>query len=165
MADSAKRYLDLIGQHLQDHHATLFVGSGLSRNALKVNPDVPDSPLWNDLKNIFLEKLDLPPDAVKDLESASPLALAEHIEIAYGRPELDRLLLSSIRDLDYQPAPLHYKLLQLPWSDIFTTNYDTLLERAGEELTDHAFSVITSKDGLVGSSGTTIATIKNKAKS
>lgn len=155
MADSAQRYLDLIGQHLQDHHAALFVGSGLSRNAHKVNPDAPDSPLWNDLANIFMEKLNLPPEAVKDLEGANPLALAEHIEIAYGRPELDRLLLSSIRDMDYQPAPLHYKLLQLPWSDIFTTNYDTLLERASEELTEHAFSVITSKDDLVGSSGTT----------
>ena len=34
-----------------------------------------------------------------------------------------------IPDTDHQPGKLHNLLLQLPWRDIFTTNYDTLLER------------------------------------
>ncbi len=30
MDTNAKRYLELISQHLQEHHAALFVGSGFS---------------------------------------------------------------------------------------------------------------------------------------
>lgn len=150
MAGNAQSYLDIISQHLQEHRAALMVGTGFSRNAVKESPDVPDIPLWNDLANIFKEKL-----GASELDGADPLMLAEHVEIAYGRPELDRLLLSSIRDLDYQPSLLHRKLLQLPWSDIFTTNYDTLLERASENLTEQTFSHIMRQNDLLGSSGTT----------
>lgn len=46
MSTNAKRYLELISQHLQEHHAALFVGSGFSLNADKVTSDVPDIPLW-----------------------------------------------------------------------------------------------------------------------
>lgn len=45
MDTNAKRYLELISQHLQEHHAALFVGSGFSLNADKVTSDVPDIPL------------------------------------------------------------------------------------------------------------------------
>lgn len=36
MDTNAKRYLELISQHLQEHHAALFVGAGFSLNADKV---------------------------------------------------------------------------------------------------------------------------------
>lgn len=155
MAGNAQRYLDLISQHLQERHAALLVGSGFSRNAVKNSPDVPDSPLWDDLAKIFKQKLCPTQSAEQELDNTDALVLAEHVEIAYGRPELDRLLLSSIRDSDYQPSQLHRKLLQLPWSDIFTTNYDTLLERASEELTEQSFSYILSQNDLLGSSSAT----------
>ena len=125
MEKNARRYLELISRHLQEHHAALFVGSGFSRNADKVTSDVPDIPLWDELANKFNEKLG-------DYNQNDPLALAENVEIAYGRSELDRILLENIKDANYRPSSLYEKLLRLPWSDVFTTNYDTLLERAGE---------------------------------
>ena len=155
MANNTQRYLDLISQHLQDHHAALFVGAGFSRNAEKINQDTPNSPLWDDLATIFIKKLSPANETDPELKKADPLSLAEHVEIAYGRPELDCLLLNSIRDSEYQPSSVHRKLLQLPWSDIFTTNYDTLLERAANDLTEQRFSVISCKDDLIGSSGAT----------
>lgn len=155
MKGNAQRYLDLISQHLQEHHAAVLVGSGFSRNAVKIGDDVPDSPLWDDLSKIFQQKLKFTTKTAQEMNEADPLILAEHVELAYGRPELDRLLLSSIRDSDYQPSQLHRRLLQLPWSDIFTTNYDTLLERASDELTEKTFSCIVNKNDLLGSSGTT----------
>lgn len=57
MDTNAKRYLELISQHLQEHHAALFVGSGFSLNADKVTSDVPDIPLWAGLAQKFKEKL------------------------------------------------------------------------------------------------------------
>ena len=148
MSTNAKRYLELISQHLQEHHAALFVGSGFSLNADKVTSDVPDIPLWAGLAQKFKEKLG-------DSDQNDPLALAESVEIAYGRNELDHLLLDSIKDADYRPSPLYEKLLRLPWSDVFTTNYDTLLERAGKNLVEKTFTLVTNKNDLVGSSGTT----------
>lgn len=148
MDTNAKRYLELISQHLQEHHAALFVGSGFSLNADKVTSDVPDIPLWAGLAQKFKEKLG-------DSDQNDPLALAESVEIAYGRSELDHLLLDSIKDADYRPSPLYEKLLRLPWSDVFTTNYDTLLERAGENLVEKTFTLVTNKNDLVGSSGAT----------
>ena len=151
MGNDTMRYLDLISQHLEEHHAALLVGSGLSRNAEKINPSVPDSPLWDDLADAFKKKLAVG----KELENADPLTLAEHVELAYGRAELDKLLLDQIRDADYLPSSVHIKLMRLPWSDIFTTNYDTLLERAGDSLFDKSFSVVTNKGDLLGSFGAT----------
>lgn len=148
MDTNAKRYLELISQHLQEHHAALFVGSGFSLNADKVTSDVSDIPLWAGLARKFKEKLG-------DSDQNDPLALAESVEIAYGRSELDHLLLDSIKDADYRPSPLYEKLLRLPWSDVFTTNYDTLLERAGENLVEKTFTLVTNKNDLVGSSGAT----------
>ena len=57
------------------------------------------------------------------------------------------------------PIIVHHPYMKnfcgLPWSDVFTTNYDTLLERAGEKLLEKTFTIVTNKNDLVGSSGTT----------
>ena len=148
MESMAKQYLEQISRDLQDQRAALFVGAGFSRNADKVTSDVPDIPLWGDLKRIFQEKLG-------STDESDPLVLAESVELVYDRNELDRLLLDSLRDADYRPSPLYEKLLRLPWTDVFTTNYDTLLERAGEKLTEKTFQIITNKNDLIGSSGKT----------
>jgi hypothetical protein len=42
---------------------------------------------------------------------------------------LDLLISTLNPDADHQPGRLHKLLLELPWADVFTTNYDTLLER------------------------------------
>ena len=155
MESDTRKYLDLIGDHLQEHHAALLVGAGFSRNAAKIDDSIPDSPDWSGLAEFFVNKLSSDPTEQKELKRLSPLVLAEHVEVTYGRPELDHLLQSSIRDRDFLPSILHRKLLSLPWSDIFTTNYDTLLERASDEITEKSFMVVTGKEDLIGSSGTT----------
>ena len=70
------------------------------------------------------------------------LRLANEIEAAFGRPALDSILSQSIPDLNYSPSELHKKLLNLPWEDVFTTNYDTLLERTAETLIDYKYSIV-----------------------
>ena len=43
---------------------------------------------------------------------------------------------------------MHSRLLQLPWRDVFTTNWDTLLERARRQVVARPFSVVRDMDEL-----------------
>ncbi len=59
------------------------------------------------------------------------LRLAEEYEAVRGRAQLDARLQELLPDAGIvAPGDLHTKLLSLYWSDVYTTNYDTLLERA-----------------------------------
>ena len=42
--------------------------------------------------------------------------------------------MQQIRDDDFIPGEVHSRLLTLPWHDIFTTNWDTLLERSNSSI-------------------------------
>ena len=80
------------------------------------------------------------------------LKLADEVQAAFGRPALDQILRNAIPDDDYEPSsPLHKKLLTLPWSDVFTTNYDTLLERARNAVTSKRYEVVVNKEDLINS--------------
>lgn len=61
-----------------------------------------------------------------------PWRLAEEVEIMVGRPGLEKILKQAVPDEDFVPSRLYKKLMELPWCDIFTTNYDTLLERTAD---------------------------------
>lgn len=146
-----KKYLDTIGDHLQNGHAALLVGAGFSRNADKNSESVPPSPLWQDLATAFAQELSYSEDEINVLKWLDPLTLAERVEVLYGRPHLDDLLIDLIRDSDYSPSELHRDLLSLPWNDVFTTNYDTLLERTNNEITERRYHIVTTKEDLIGS--------------
>jgi len=77
------------------------------------------------------------------------LKLAQEVESEFGRPVLNSLLKQAIPDIYYEPSELHTKLLQLPWTDVFTTNYDTLLERATASVIERRYDIVTKKDDLV----------------
>ena len=68
--------------------------------------------------------------------------LAEEYETSFGRTDLHKLLQQRIRDDDLEPGEMHSRLLQLPWRDVFTTNWDTLLERASPQVLDRGYSVV-----------------------
>ena len=54
----------------------------------------------------------------------------------------------AIPDLQYEPSQLHKALLDLPWSDVFTTNYDTLLERACRSVVSQRYDLVQNPDDL-----------------
>ena len=134
-------YLNEIAQRLLSRHAAVMVGSGFSRNA---SPDFPD---WRQLGDRFYKKLHgktpRPDDNYLDVPT-----LAHEVEAALGRPALDRILHDAIPDLACDPSPLHVQLLKLPWSDVFTTNYDTLLERARSSITSRRYEVVVNPEDL-----------------
>ena len=143
------KYLDQIVNSLKNNRASVLVGAGFSRNADGGPSSTFTFPTWNELADIFFECLFS--DNSGNRRYLNPLALAEQVEAAYGRPVLDKLLTDHIPDIQCRPSVLHEMLLRLPWSDVFTTNYDTLLERASQEITEKRFNVVTRKEDLVGS--------------
>jgi hypothetical protein len=143
------QYLYHIADNLKANRAAVLVGAGFSRNADGGSVSAPAFPTWNELADAFCAKLH--PSQSQEARYLNPLALAEQVEATYGRSELDSLLMARIPDAQYQPSDLHKKLLTLPWTDVFTTNYDTLLERACQDITEKRFNLIYCKEDLVGS--------------
>ena len=60
--------------------------------------------------------------------------------------KLELLIRTKNPDSEHLPSALHTLLLQLPWKDVFTTNYDTLLERT--EVPGRAYQPVTTSDDL-----------------
>jgi hypothetical protein len=119
--------------------ASIMVGSGFSKNARKKIEAAIDFPSWSELAEIMFNELY--PDRIADkkfkytkISGNNVLKLAQEYESLFGPLSLRKLLLNTIPDEQYEPDILHEKLLYLPWTDIFTTNYDTLLERQAEKI-------------------------------
>lgn len=125
-----------------------MIGAGFSKNAISKSSNSEGLPTWNELGDILYEKLH---GEKPDGKSCylNPLKLADEVQAAYGRTVLDQLLKKHIRDKDFEPSNTHIKLLELPWADVFTTNYDTLLERACENVIDRRYDVVINQEDLI----------------
>ena len=145
---SIRLYLEEIADRVWSDHAAVLVGAGFSKNA-NCNAPVPKFfPDWHQLGILFHEKIHgARPD--ENQHFLNVLKLADEVEAAFGRPVLDQLLRANIPDKDYDPSSLHVKFLELPWVDIFTTNYDTLLERACSSVTSKKYDIVRNKEDLV----------------
>ena len=145
-------YLDEIAGRLWSYRAAVMVGAGFSQNAEPVGSVSESFPNWRGLGDLFYEKLQgTPPN--EDARYLSLLKLAEQVQAAFGRPALDRMILRAIPDLRFAPSPLHSKLLSLPWADVFTTNYDTLLERARASVALKHYHVVFTQEDLLQATG------------
>jgi hypothetical protein len=80
--------------------------------------------------------------------TSTALRLAEEFTAAFGRPALDDLVLQTIPDAEFAPGPLHRLLVDLPWADVLTTNYDTLLERAAAGAVGLRHSVVRTQEEI-----------------
>jgi len=124
----------------------VMIGAGFSRNADKFSPQIPNFPLAWDLGKIFFSKLHPEYDFSKadeeiDFGQNFDIYAGEYSK-KFGKGELHSLLIKSIPDEKYLPGEIHELLLSLPWSDIFTTNYDTLLERTLLKIYDKKYDII-----------------------
>lgn len=122
-----------------------MVGSGFSRNADKTRTDSPDSPLWADITAEVVKEL-FPSGEHPHL--GGPLRVSQLYETAFGRSDLHKLLGQLVRDEEFIPGEIHSRLLRLPWRDVFTTNWDTLLERASSGIPEPSYNVVQDMDQL-----------------
>lgn len=139
--------------------AAVMVGAGFSRNAQRVLAGAPVLPSWSELAEQLYDVL-YPSTGVSSEASmlrraratsgVGALKLAYEYEESFGKPALDSFLMLAIPEMNYAPGRLHQLLLSLPWSDVFTTNFDTLLERGLPSVHDRKYDVIRTASDLPG---------------
>ena len=112
-----------------------MVGAGFSLNAEPLPGVKRTFPAWRELAHFMFDRLhpsrpdESPQERETRFNGASPLRIASEFEAAFGLGKLEHLVRTEVPDANHRPGSLHRQLLQLPWADVFTTNYDTLLER------------------------------------
>jgi len=131
-------------RRLWENRASVLVGSGFSRSAVTANPTASPPPLWGGVADAL--QADLYP-GLSGSAPSDPLRLAEEYESTLSRDALHERLASCINDEAHEPGRNHELLLELPWSDVFTTNYDTLLERA-RRTSGRRYNVVRTPHGL-----------------
>lgn len=138
--------LNRIKRFLDEGHAAVMVGSGFSKNAdMDSTVKMKD---WRELINDIYAEVYAKEPLDQDLVLQSPMKMASLVEASCGRDALDAIIKRSLPDERVQPGKLHDMLMRLRWKDVFTTNYDTLLERAAQN-TDRYYQVVVNKDDLL----------------
>lgn len=132
-----------------------MVGAGFSRNAEKTRPDAPEISVWTDLATPMYRALNPsehggPSSAVPAIWShpSAISRLAQEYEVAFGKRRLYELIKNQIRDDYFTPGEIHTRFLRLPWRDVFTTNWDTLLERTRSSVVNRAYSLVRMLDEI-----------------
>lgn len=132
-----------------------MVGAGFSRNAFSSVPDTNIPPTLDNLEEALSKQLN-PRQGHKDRGDVTsqlgkpnnfPMTAQEY-EAEFGRGRLNQFLQDLIRDDQLKPTDMHKRLLRLPWRDVFTTNWDTLLERSLDFVPDQKYSILWNKDQI-----------------
>jgi len=138
--------LEQVRKFLRRGKASVMVGAGFSKNA------VMDEGVrmldWGELCAGFYRELFGREPSDWDLRLKSALRMAQQVESVKGRNALEELIKDSLPNDAIAPSYLHELLVKLNWRDIFTTNYDTLLEDASVKVCKH-YNIVTSKDSLI----------------
>lgn len=121
--------------------AAVMVGAGFSRIAASSGNPNKKLPLWGELSKLLAAEIGC------DSQTDS-LRLAEEYRAYFGQQALLDLLKKAIHDDSWIPGALHKDLLELPWSEVLTTNWDTLLERASRKVHQPVYSVVNRQEDL-----------------
>jgi len=127
--------------------AAVMVGAGFSRIAASSGDASNKLPLWYGLSKLLAAEIDFG-NQTDLLNQTDPLRLAEEYRAYFGQQALLDLLKRTIHDEAWTPGGLHKDLLKLPWSEVLTTNWDTLLERASNEVHQPAYSIVNRQEDL-----------------
>ena len=120
--------------------AALLVGAGFSTFAKLTAANALKPPLWRDMRQRMAARIyeGVPDDGVP----ADPLRLAEEYQAALGRVALDNFIRAQVPDHAWIPGEFHDALLRLPWSDVLTTNWDSILERAAQSVAEIGYETV-----------------------
>ena len=133
-----KKIRDRLWKEDGKSRVSVMVGAGFSLNANKLDDSLESLSTWEHIENKISEALN--PFEISSDDNV--LDISEKYVQEYGRESLDTLLKQAIPDQNYEPGEIHQSLLKLPWSDVYTTNYDTLLERTLPQIIERNYQVI-----------------------
>jgi hypothetical protein len=142
--DESRVHYDAVRRALENGNAAIMVGAGFSRNA--ENGD--HLATWYEVAQELWRELNPDKGELKEFSTSMVTQLGEQYARVFSKPALEDLLKRLIPDDKVSPGVLHKKLLALQWCEVFTTNYDTLLERASENIVDHAHYVVTCREDI-----------------
>lgn len=111
------RFIEEFGAAIEARQASVLVGAGLSR---------PGYPVWLELLRPVAQRYGV---AIRDNEPDLP-QVAQYIANSGGDGVLIEHIVSAVADVTPVPRETHRLLVQLPVRDIWTTNYDSLIETA-----------------------------------
>ena len=138
--------------------ASVMVGSGFSRNARGLHEHSRPLPMLDDIADHLYAKLYPERDISKIVDPQTKklpperiLRLAQEYEGTFGESTLQDTLRNLVPDDDFRPGEAHRRLLRLPWADVFTTNWDRLLERTCEHVPDRSYTVVRNKNDIPSS--------------
>jgi SIR2-like domain/NACHT domain len=119
------QHAKILAQKLADGQLALFVGAGLSRQAIVKDGSGRRLPLWKELAEQVAKARH------EDLEAygGNILDLFDAIELGQSRFTLEQAVRAVLDDAAFDPSPAHRALAELPWAAVYTTNYDGLLGR------------------------------------
>ncbi|MBD9467277.1 SIR2 family NAD-dependent protein deacylase [Pseudomonas sp. Pdm06] len=137
-------HIAAVRKALTHNTAAVMIGAGFSRNA----EGGEQLKLWKDLAYELWTALNPGNTNIEEFHSSSVTALASQYAQMFSLPSLEDLLKRHIPDEKVKPGDLHHRLLTLNWSEIFTTNYDTLLERSAEDIIERAHYVVTCREDI-----------------
>ncbi|WP_342481307.1 SIR2 family protein [Paenibacillus sp. FSL L8-0340] len=138
-------------EEIAANNAVLFVGAGLSLNALPISDQVTTSfKDWTGFMLQLASKLweQESHDREKLMEriAGDYLYVTELFKERFGDTQFYKEFLEAVPTQDYQPSELHRQLLDLPWTEYVTTNQDDLLEKTLRQLNTPFHSVIQELD-------------------
>lgn len=133
-----------IRKALRHGNAAVMVGAGFSRNARNGQ----QLATWADMSNELWQALNPDEPAPSSFSTSIVTQLGEQYARVFSKPALEEVLKRLIPDERVHPGTVHAKLLALPWVEIFTTNYDTLLERAADDIVDRAHYTVTCREDI-----------------
>ena len=123
-------------EKLKCEKASLFIGSGISRKSGYAN--------WKDILRECAEEIGLNVDKESDL-----ITLAEFYVKDRQRTKITQTISDFFQDNKGNPVRTHELLATFPVKSIWTTNYDTLIERSLKKA-DISYSVVTDDESYVG---------------
>ena len=142
---------DALWEGKDSGRAAVLIGAGFSRNAESSRINAAKFPLWSEIAETIVKHLYSDPSSFEfrkakqqAASTSGALRLADEFIAAHGRSSLDDLLIRTIRDVDFRPGDIHRRMMELPWKDVFTTNYDTLLERTAVDVFNRKYGLISN---------------------
>ncbi|WP_084208574.1 SIR2 family NAD-dependent protein deacylase [Cobetia marina] len=121
------------------HGAAIMIGAGFSRVGANIPSESYKPPLWHHLSKKLSSDLG-------STNTNDPLMLAEEYNAYFGKKALYDLIGDQVNDPLIKPSHMHERMLKLPWAEIVTTNWDTLLERASKALNHPLYDVVKSQE-------------------
>lgn len=123
------------------HGVAIMVGAGFSRSGATTYDTDKKLPLWGDLAQKLAVELG-------ESEHTDALRLAQMYHDYFGKLRLYDLLKNAVEDEIWEPTELYQELLTLPWSEVLTTNWDTLLERASKNIHEPIYDIVSKQEDL-----------------